>query len=57
MVSFILARTLSRAALDLATISRSMARVTQAILRSSWMAVTPFSVPATLKSMSPKWSS
>ena len=31
--------------------------MTDLIFRSIWMAVTPFSLPTTLKSMSPRWSS
>ena len=37
--------------------SRRMSNVTPVILMSIWSAVMPFSVPATLKSMSPRWSS
>ena len=34
-----------------------ISRLTPPIFMSIWMAVTPFFVPATLKSMSPRWSS
>jgi hypothetical protein len=37
--------------------SRRMSKVTPEILMSIWSAVMPFAVPATLKSMSPRWSS
>ena len=37
--------------------SRRISNVTPVILMSIWSAVMPRSVPATLKSMSPRWSS
>ena len=43
-----------RASRDWASVALMMSKLMPAIFRSSWMPVTPFCVPATLKSMSPK---
>ena len=51
--SRILPSTISRASRACASACRMMSMDTPAILMSIWSAVTPFSVPATLKSMSP----
>ena len=47
----------SRASLACVSASRRMSNVTPVILMSIWSAVMPSEVPATLKSMSPRWSS
>ena len=47
----------SRATLACASASRMISNVTPVILMSICSAVMPRSVPATLKSMSPRWSS
>ena len=57
IASFILPRMNNRASRACASASRRMSNVTPVILMSICSAVTPFSVPATLKSMSPRWSS
>ena len=57
MTSAILPRMKSRPSLACSSASRRMSKVTPEILMSIWSAVMPFSVPATLKSMSPRWSS
>ena len=57
MTSFIVPRMNVRPSFAWARASRRMSNVTPEILMSIWSAVIPFSVPATLKSMSPRWSS
>ncbi len=57
MTSAILPRMNVRPSLACVSASRRMSKVTPVILMSIWSAVIPFSVPATLKSMSPRWSS
>ena len=55
--SAILPRMNSRPSRACVSASRRISNVTPVILMSIWSAVMPFSVPATLKSMSPRWSS
>ena len=57
MTSAILPRMNVRPSFACSSASRRMSKVTPVILMSIWSAVMPFSVPATLKSMSPRWSS
>ena len=57
MTAFIWARMSRRASRAWVSASRRMSNVTPVILMSIWIAVMPSSVPATLKSMSPRWSS
>ena len=57
IVSAILSRMNSRACFAWASACRMISCVTPVILMSIWSAVTPSRVPATLKSMSPRWSS
>ena len=57
IASCILPRIDRRASLACASASRRISKVTPVILMSIWRAVIPSSVPATLKSMSPRWSS
>jgi len=57
MASRILPRMWSRASRACDRADRRISVVTPVILMSIWSAVTPCSVPATLKSMSPRWSS
>ena len=57
MTSAILPRMNVRPSLACSSASRRMSNVTPVILMSICSAVMPFSVPATLKSMSPRWSS
>ena len=54
MTSAILPRMNVRPSLACASASRRMSKVTPVILMSIWSAVMPCSVPATLKSMSPR---
>ena len=56
-VSAIRSRMNSRASFACVSASRMICWVTPVILMSIWSAVTPSRVPATLKSMSPRWSS
>ncbi len=55
--SRILPRMCNRPSRACVSASRRISNVTPVILMSIWSAVIPFSVPATLKSMSPRWSS
>ena len=57
MASAIFARILSLAAFACTSVSLMISSPMLWTLMSSWMAVMPSAVPATLKSMSPKWSS
>ena len=57
MTSAILPRMNVRASSACASASRRMSNVTPVILMSICRAVMPSDVPATLKSMSPRWSS
>ena len=57
MASAILSRMKSRAFFACSSAERMISWVTPVILMSIWSAVTPSRVPATLKSMSPRWSS
>ena len=57
ITSAILPRMWVRPSLACVSASRRMSNVTPVILMSIWSAVMPRSVPATLKSMSPRWSS
>ena len=57
IVSSILSRMNSRARLACSSAFSMISRVTPVILMSIWSAVMPSRVPATLKSMSPRWSS
>ncbi len=54
MTSAILPRMKVRPSLACESASRRMSKVTPVILMSIWSAVMPRSVPATLKSMSPR---
>ncbi len=54
IVSAILPRMNIRPSRACVSASRRMSNVTPVILMSIWSAVIPFSVPATLKSMSPR---
>ena len=55
--SSIFSRMNSRARFACSSASRMISCVTPVILMSIWSAVIPLRVPATLKSMSPRWSS
>ena len=57
IASSIRSRMNSRASLACERAFRMISCVTPVILMSIWSAVTPSRVPATLKSMSPRWSS
>ena len=57
IASAILPRMNERPSLACVSASRRISNVTPVILMSICRAVMPFSVPATLKSMSPRWSS
>ena len=57
IASPILPRIVMRASWACASASRRMSNVTPVILMSICRAVMPSEVPATLKSMSPRWSS
>ena len=57
ITSSILPRMNSRPAFACESASLRMSNVTPEILMSIWRAVMPSFVPATLKSMSPRWSS
>ena len=57
IASVILPRIVMRAFWACASASRRMSNVTPVILMSICRAVMPSEVPATLKSMSPRWSS
>ena len=57
MISFILSRINKRPVWACAKASRMMSKVIPVVLMSIWRPVIPSDVPATLKSMSPRWSS
>src|SRR3990172_2015264 len=57
MTAFIFPRIWRRPSRACRRAESMISRLTPPILMSIWMAVTPFFVPATLKSMSPRWSS